>query len=136
MVFKPICNLNFIREPWLFSVLKWRWAKSFKSKLSSWTRRWVWGFWNLPNHNSSGVSPSGHHHIYTYISYSGSTLLCITSDNFPSYYVIIRLTIIHHYLCQCQFNFNQSKYRGHEKAHFNLPFHTHVGGYGKGWNSS
>jgi len=27
------------------------------------------------------------------------------------------------------------KYHGHEKAHFNLLFHTHVGGYGKGWNS-
>jgi hypothetical protein len=32
----------------------------------------------------------------------GSTLLCTTNDKFPSYYVPIWLSIIHHYLCQCQ----------------------------------
>jgi hypothetical protein len=32
----------------------------------------------------------------------GSMLLDITNDKFPFYYVIILLSIIHHYLYQCQ----------------------------------
>jgi hypothetical protein len=29
----------------------------------------------------------------------GSALVCTTDDNFPSYYVPRRISIIHHYLC-------------------------------------